>query len=914
AARTMPDKPDWSEVKDVFSEALELTGEARSRFLEERCADRPELQREVESLLSESTDDKTDFLDVSAISMFDVPTLEVGSELGGYRLRSVIGEGGMGRVFEATQEHPHRTVALKVLRPGFFSPDAERRFHYEVEALGKLSHEGIARVFDAGSDTTPEGHEVAWFAMERIHGRPFLAAADALGLDRPARLRLFLRTADAVAHAHQRGILHRDLKPDNILVDEAGHPRVLDFGIARALDPHASTVTSTGEIVGTISYMSPEQVLGDPTLVDARSDVYALGVLLYRLLTNRAPIDLSGVPLPKAAMLLAEGRPTPAGVHDATLRGDLETILSKALEHDVDRRYGTVDALSSDIRATLDNRPISARPPTTIYQLQRFARRNRGLVAGLALALLALVGGLIGTSFGLVRAASARDAAETERDRAKEANAFLERLLESADPESGSQSVRVVDLLRQASVELNTETPEGGLDAAVRASMHRTIGDTYLRLGLADEAKPHLKKSYDWSKNEEGDLSAEALKALSSLVEVALREEDLPHADELLADLESAREALNEQAPLWLRVNPTELRAAMAEAEGDLARSLALRQDAFARWRTIEGEGQQNTEVARAHLANALVAAGFADGADDLLQQGIEILRKDAGEYHPRLMTQELLRAQIAVDQREFARGLEALERLRERGEIVWGPNHGDTMALLGSYGDALVGLGRMDEAVAIQTDVLERSERVFGDSHRTTLTRRGNLATTLMYAERFEEAEVLLRQNLAYLNGPTGIENPFMVLQIELPLSAALEKLGRFDDALPLSQSVVGRLHDLVGPGHPQSLISSNNLAMLYLKLDRASEALPIATEVVRLAEEHQPGSRMNVFPLRSNLARALAGAGRFEDAIAELLRVHGALKEDENATEIEIARVRELLAETYAAWNKLDEAERWR
>ncbi|QDV08383.1 Serine/threonine-protein kinase PknB [Planctomycetes bacterium Poly30] len=915
---------DWARVKELFGDALELPAAERAAFLDGACAGDLALRAEVESLLGEVTDDQKGFLETPAAAIFDAPAPEVGATIGGYELRGVIGEGGMGRVFEATQEYPHRTVALKVLRPGYFSAGAERRFQWEVEALGRLNHAGIAAVHDAGVERTADGHSVSWFAMEKIEGRPLLVAADELGLDRDGRIRLLLRVADAVAHAHQRGVIHRDLKPDNILVDASGQPHVLDFGIARALDPVETSLTSAGEIVGTIAYMSPEQVLGEPDRVDARSDVYALGVLLFRLLTGHAPLELSGLSLPKVALRLSREDAARLSRFDRSLRGDIETVLAKALERDADRRYASVDAFASDLRRFLDREPISARPPTAWYQASKFAERHRGLVAGFGLGLVGLVLAVVGTSVGLVRSQRAERAAVIERDRARDANQFLERVLASADPELGSRGVRVVDLLHQASLELgvtervrsgqstDVEMPAGSarLDLEVLAGLHGTIGETYLRLGVLDYARAHLAEARRAFLESDGPGSEGAIESAASLAELWLQMEDIDRAEAFRREVGESVEAFGAEAPPWMQMRPLELDVLFYDATSDRENALAAARRCFEGWLRFLSPGEDSVEVARSRLANALMESGEYPAADELLREGIAAMKALDGDDHPRLLTQELTRAQIANTRTEWGKALEIVERLMPRALFVWGSDHADTLVIKATYASALSGLDRHAEAIDVLEDVLATSLRVFGDGHENTFVARNNLSVALMYEKRFERAEEILRESLESLDGE---RDPVRVLLCEISLAAALENLGRLEESLATYESAKSGLMELAGEGHPQTHVTLNNMAMLFIKLGRGEEAVETARRVLALSEEHQPGSRVNVFPFRSNLGRALQAAGDFEGAEEVLLEVERRLGEDGAATPTEIARVRELLVDLYVAWEKPEKAEAW-
>ena len=306
-------------------------------------------------------------------------------QIGDYQILDVLGRGGMGIVYRARQQTPQRDVALKVLRSTMVSGAMLRRFEREAQVLGRLHHIGIGQIYEAGMDDLGAGPQ-PFFAMELVDGLPVTDYCDEQKLGIRDRLMLIAKVCDAVDHAHQNKIVHRDLKPSNILVTADGQPKILDFGVARIIEANAGAgtmVTEARKMVGTLPFMSPEQVADEPNRVDARSDVYSLGVLSYRILTGRHPFAVNRRSIPQAIVAIQEEEPTRLSLLDRQLRGDIETIVLKSLEKDPKRRYQSAVELASDIRRFLNNEPIQARPASTYYRLGKFARRNRSLVFSL---------------------------------------------------------------------------------------------------------------------------------------------------------------------------------------------------------------------------------------------------------------------------------------------------------------------------------------------------------------------------------------------------------------------------------------------------------------------------------------------------------------------------------------------------
>jgi WD40 repeat protein len=413
--------PSPQRVEELFHQSVDLAPEQRAAFLDEQCAGDAELRTAVEELVA--LDSKVregelllhSPLETMRQNLAAVPPLPLPPTISRYRLVRVLGEGAMGTVYEAEQDNPRRTVALKVLRPALASADLLKRFAQEVQILGRLHHPGIAQVYDAGVAEWGQ----PYFAMELIAGVRLDEYAHQHSLDVRGRLELITRVCDAVQHAHEKGVIHRDLKPGNILVEESGQPKVLDFGVARATDAELATTnaqTETGQLLGTLGYMSPEQVEANPATIDRRCDVYALGVILYELLAHRLPYSLMHLPLPEAARMICEQEPTRLGAIDTRLRGDVETIVAKALEKDRARRYASAGDLASDVRRYLNNEPIHARPASALYQLGKFARRQKALVGGVLGVIVALVAGAVVSVLYAVRAEhNAREARQNEQ-------------------------------------------------------------------------------------------------------------------------------------------------------------------------------------------------------------------------------------------------------------------------------------------------------------------------------------------------------------------------------------------------------------------------------------------------------------------------------------------------------------------
>ena len=491
------------QIEQLFQIARSLTVEERAQFLDRECGDNANLRRDVEELL-DSADNVGPFdrtlraaVDVESLSEEFAPRIP--DQIGQFKILDVIASGGMGTVYKAEQQQPRRHVAVKVLRCELTSREVLLRFRFESQLLAGLRHPGIAQVFDAGVHDG-QGMRLPYFAMELVDGaRSITKYAAEHELNVRQRLELFSKVCDAVEHGHQQGVIHRDLKPSNILVGDDGQPRVIDYGVARSTVSEltlASMLTETGQLIGTLHYMSPEQCMGSSERSDTRSDVYSLGVVLFELLSGALPHDLSGVPIFEAAQRVVQEPPAALSSLDAKLRGDLETVVSKALEKESDRRYGTAGELGADVDRYLNGEAILAQPPSTAYQVRVFMRRHKALVAAVACVVLAIVGGLVSTSVALYRAERALKASQSLTQELGSALPMAMRTIRSVVPwaELAPYNGEPEALLDRVAGLLNDELdfPPNSL---AEADLRLKVGYGYFHLGRAQEAVHHFKQS-----------------------------------------------------------------------------------------------------------------------------------------------------------------------------------------------------------------------------------------------------------------------------------------------------------------------------------------------------------------------------------------------------------------------------------
>ena len=553
------------DVRAEFERLLPLSGELRREALSRLHHLDPDQAEEIEALLRHA-DTRDAILDRApagidspgAGSVSERGQLPPGTQVGRFRIERCIGWGGMGVVYEAEQEFPRRRVALKLIRAELVTRGLIRRFQHEAAVLALLQHPGIAQVFEAGTARVL-GAERPFMAMELVQGRTLLSHADAAALSPEQRAGLVACICDAVQHAHQRGVIHRDLKPANIVVVEDGSaiglPKVLDFGVARLTDRTSAGVTmatGAGQIVGTLEYMSPEQAAGDGAIVDTRTDIYALGAILYELLCGQPPLKLAGRGVADAVRTITTAQPVLPSRLRPGLKGDLETIILHALEKDPSRRYQNASDLAGDLRRFLRREPILARPPSTLYQLATFARRNRALVVAAAAGVVAVMVGVTGLAVGLIQARAAdsmsRDQARIAAEQARNAETQATFAREQAERSNriarymrSILSIEPADLAGQDKAALKIMLDGAAVkaeslkaDPAVHGSALSVVGNAYLNFGFPAKATEILERAVPLLQSSLGESHADTIYAIDALAAAYASELEFVRAEPLI--------------------------------------------------------------------------------------------------------------------------------------------------------------------------------------------------------------------------------------------------------------------------------------------------------------------------------------------------------------------------------------------
>lgn len=743
---------------------------------------------------------------------------------GRFELVSLLGEGSQGMVWLARQASPQRSIALKVLNGSLAGHDLGARFRREVELLAMLEHPGIARLYESGTVDGPSG-AVPWLAMEYVEGRPLHRwAADAPSLR--SRVVVLEALCRAIHFAHTRGVIHRDLKPSNILVDSDDQPHVIDFGVAAALERSDLTrMTAAGAVLGTLPYMSPEQLDGSaPT--DPRWDVYALGAIAYELLGGALPHPelAESISVVAAMRIVAARAPVPLGRIAPATRGELETVVMKAIAHEPDDRYGSAAELADDLLRWLEGRPVEAAPPGAWRVLRLFVRRHRALSWAVAAVAVTLVAATTVSIRMALAEAEARRSAELRLAERDSVNAFLSEMLLSADPELGAGGdIRVREWL--ATTDAGYQSKAATLPAEVRQSLTRTLGTALLHLGEPERARPRLEEAQALATQLYG---AQAAPTLAVAIEAARAAADTdPDATA------AALGALQERA------------RAAGEATQEVEAGIALGSHLESQGRIDEAFATSTRTVARAR--EALPADAPAT---------LSALHNHAA----------LLKYRGDLDQAEpLARDV------YQRRLASLGPRHPMTLYSYNQLGGILDRLGRIDEAEAIYRQVWEARREQLGARHPATLVTLNNLSALLIQRGALEEAGPLLDTLVEATRERFGADAPRTLMAMN-QRAYALEDLGRLEEAEAQLRTIVATMQAQGGPVHPERLAPRSNLAMLLSKRGAHAEAVATLQSVVDDATGTLGADHPYVGIFRSNLGEVLDRAGRRAEALREL------------------------------------------
>ncbi len=817
----------------------------------------------------------------------------IGQQIGSYRILRVLGQGGMGVVYIAEQDHPRREVALKVIRPGVATEGLLRRFEHEAQILGRLQHPGIAQIHGAGTADTGQGPQ-PYFAMELVKGEPLTRYADANKLGTRDRLELLAKVCDAVQHAHQKGIIHRDLKPGNILVTAEGQPKILDFGVARATDADIQTTTlrtDVGQLIGTVPYMSPEQVAGDPDDLDTRSDVYALGVVAYELLAGRLPYDLRQKMVAEAVRIIRDETPTPLshttgwdGRPARQFRGDIETIIDKALEKEKSRRYQSASDLASDIRRYLADEPIVARPPSAVYQFRKFATRNKGLVGGVTAVFVVLVLGIIGTSVGLTRALAAegrerraRQRSETEREKAERVSEFMEAMLRGVSPSValGCDTTLLREMMDEASLRISSGELAQVPEAELRLRL--TIGVVYREIAAYDAAEQMLRPAVELARELHGDAHALVVESMTALGQLLKDNGEYTEAERLFHDAVALERRLQSLDGLRLASCLNNLGAVLWE-QGDYDGAELAMNEALVLRRERLGDDDPEVATSRHNLGCLLRDRGVLlgsqelfDRAESLLRDAIAVRRKHYGSQHPRVLTALQNLAGVLNAKGDLASVETVYREVLLSRQTIFGPEHPKVGNSYYDLGLLLRGRGEYEAAEEYLGKALKIFRTALGENHKRVGDALYSLACLdwrrwayVPAAERFKQALEVYEKSL-------GADHA-RVARCLNNIGSALSKLGDLDGAEHYYREALARRRQLYPGGHPRLAATIANLGNLLREKRQYIEAEKLLREALQMRRAYYDGEHDNVLASMKLLTHLLVDTQAYEQA-AEML-----------------------------------------
>ncbi len=875
------DTDRWRQVQELFHRVADLPREARSAALDDACAGDAALRREVELLLAGDAHGGT-LLDrgvaqVAEAVMGGAAAAPLpAAACGPYRLLRMIGEGGMGVVYLARRDDLGSEAAVKLLRDAWASSARRERFMAEKRTLAQLNHPAIAHLYDAG--TLPDG--TPWIAMEHVEGTPLHEHCWGRALPLRARLQLVRAVAEAVLHAHQHLVIHRDLKPSNILVRDDGTVKLLDFGIAKQLDPPdaAAEATRTGLRLMTPAYAAPEQVTGGR--VGIHTDVYSLGVILYELLAGALPFDLSDKTPGEAETLITSVDPSRPSVRAraGTPRGgtgraaapvvasdsewaDLDVLVLTAMHKDPARRYRSVDALLRDLDHFLAGEPLDARGDSLGYRAATFVRRNARAVGTAAVVVATL---LTLSVFYTVRLAQARDRALAESVRAQRIQRFMTTLFQGGDEAAGpAESLRVVTLLDQGVAEARALD----LEPRVQADLYQTLGGIYAQLGVLERADSLLTTGLAQWRRIAGTASPEAARAMVALGGLRTSQARFDEADTLLRD---------GVAVLAARGNGDGDAAELVEARtaigrlfterGEHARAIAALDSVILALRAQDAEPRVVHE-ALGELANAHFYAGNYDAADSLNRQVLAMTRALYGERHPRV-AEELMN--LGATEQERGHYKESEQLFRQALDIstsYYGADHYRTAGNLTYLGRSLLLQNRYDEARAPFERALAIRERVFGASHPMVANTLNEIGSMAIRAERYPEAQAMYERVRAIYRAAYPGTN-YRVGVATANLADALLYQKKYAQAEPLYREALDIYIASQGPEHLNTGIGYIKLGRVLLRSGRFAAAIPQTEKGYAIVRKITTPEVSFLQAARLDLSLALDSLGRRDEA----------------------------------------------
>jgi eukaryotic-like serine/threonine-protein kinase len=851
--------PDLEEIERLVRGELEGVDAGSLSTHLESCAQCAGLAEEVRANESFQSDWQR---------VFSGPPLEGVDEsrIPGYRLLREVHRGGQGVVYAANQESTHRQVAVKLLHQGAFATARQRRrFEREIDLAASLNHPNIVTVFDSGQTETGE----LYFAMELVDGCPLDEYLEDDELTDEQRLQLFVQICEAVHHAHQRGILHRDLKPGNILVDKDGRPRVVDFGLAKPLDISAVNGpfdTAPGMFIGTLAYSSPEQLQEDSDGADVRSDVYGLGVILFQILTGDLPYDVSG-PLVSIALQIIEKDPARPSSIQSRIDAELDAIVAKALEKRPRDRYQSVVELGADVENHLFGEPVNARSSSAWYVLRKRFRRHRLGITAASLIFLSLIVATVVSGVFWRRSAADRDRAIQEQEHLREVRSFQLRMIAMASPYAEGHSVTVAELLDSAARDLAGEYQD---QPVLRAELESTIADSYSGLRLLVEAERHYATAWELLRVQRGEHDPTTLDARLGMISARAETQPLEEVEVPLEEfVEVSREHLG--AEHRVTQNAVTALARLRENQGRLTEAEELYALVLEVDQRRGPAAQEERITALQNLSACLLTQGRPEEAEPIVREMYEWCKENKG------------------------------------------PEHSATLSAANVLGQTWYYLSRFEESEALLRRTLEARRRIFGDDSWVTCKTLNGLGLCLLDKGEIEEASEILQEAVTLGRAQLPPHN-LELLRVQRSLGGAFWRLGRLGEALEILEQTHEALVEHHEFGHPDAIATQLGVGCVLQASHRFEEAAGVFEELLSRCPDTHPDHVNFLSQVKLYLGFCLIQAGSLEEAEALFLEALDELQAELGPAHGRTQIAVEALISLYENTGRSEEATRYR
>ncbi|MEW6733365.1 MAG: serine/threonine-protein kinase [Acidobacteriota bacterium] len=925
---------DWQRVKELFHSALAQQADERAAFLAEVCGDDLSIRKEVESLIA-AYEKEEDFIATpifagAAKLLVDTETKTIEQHIGPYKIIREIGHGGMGTVYLGVRANDfQKRVAIKLVKRGMDSKEIIRRFQKERQILANLDHLNIAKLLDGG--TTPDG--LPYFVMEYIEGKPVDEYCDSNQLSITERLKLFLAVCSGVQYSHQNLIVHRDMKPGNILVTNDGVPKLLDFGIAKVLNAEFSDATidptATMFRLMTPEYASPEQVRGET--ITAASDVYSLGVLLYELLTGHRPYRIKSrlsndilkavceeePDKPSLAINRVETMPNKNGTTPITLtpelvskaregwpdklrrrlNGDLDNIIMMAMRKEAKRRYNSVEQFAEDIRRHLAGHPVIARKDTFSYRSAKFIRRNKFPLAIASLLLCALIG-----VFVTIIVQSARIA--RERDKAQRVSAFLVELFETSEPNKAQGNVITAqDILDKGAERIINEFND---QPEIQAKLMGTMGTVYFRQGLYDKALPLLEGALKINRQTFGNKHQEVASCLNNLGLLFMEKGNYQRAKPLLHEALAINRQYFGNKDLRVAANLNNL-AIVSQHKGEYRVSETYYREAVAIRRELLGNEHPDVAKTINNLSGALREIGEYGEAEQLAREAIAIYKKSLG---PDGISTSMANAisNLATIEMEIGNYDTAEPLFRQAVTIkrkLLGKEHFEIARSLNGLAMVCYEKGDYATAQSLLTETIAMFEKLLRE-HQLTAISKKNLARVREANQDYQEAERLYRQSLSMNSHLLGDKHPNSVLILN-HLATLLANQGDYNAAESLLRQALALGREALPAQHTTIATSLLELGRLLTNRGAANEAEPLLREALAIRRKRLPKDHWLIADAESVLGGCLTALQRYQEAEELLVASYPRINSSRGGERSQrVLQALNRIIKLYQGWNK--------